>query len=104
MILEAATAAAMYWGDRWIAARDTPARPQTTAAQSCSRYSDPAAIRECLTRKMQTLQQPDGDMWDEDWISSVQPVTEGEQATTSAKAAKPKHGHSKQPVAEKPHT
>ena len=67
-LLEAATAAAMYWSDRLLAAE-----PQGTAAavktEQCSRYHEGEQIKQCLDLKMRTLQQPDGDMWDPDWIN-----------------------------------
>ena len=53
----------------------------------------------------QQQQEPDpmAQMWDPDWISSVTPVRDSEVSSGSAKAANPKHGSSKGPVASKPH-
>ena len=86
MIIEIATAAAMYLAD-------------ATAAQS--------DIPQWKPRLAQRVQQQDADpmaaMWDADWISAVTPVREGEQKSGSAKAANPNLGGSKASVASKPH-
>lgn len=100
MIIEIATAAAMYWSDRALAA-DTDIPVMKPRVESCSRYHDNDKIKACLDAKMKLLQQPDGDMWDTDWVSAVQPTVED---VGSAKAANPKSGHSKAPVAKKPHS
>jgi hypothetical protein len=87
MIIEIATAAAMYLAD-------------ATAA--------PSDIPQMRPRAAQRVQQQDPDpyqaMWDPNWISSVTPVREPGQASGSAKAANPKHGGSKGVVASKPHS
>ncbi len=87
MIIEIATAAAMYWSDRALAT-DT-AIPQMTSPAAQCKYRDPQKIKQCLDLKMRTLQQQDGDMWDADWVSSVTPITDSTVANTSANAANP---------------
>ncbi len=87
MIVEIATAAAMYWSDRALAA-DTDIPQMTSPAAQC-KYRDPQKIKQCLDLKMQTLQQQDGDLWDTDWISSVSPIPEVGVTNTSAKTANP---------------
>ena len=101
MIIEIATAAAMYWGDRALAA-DSDIPQMKPRAESCSRYHDAQHVKQCLDAKMQILQQPDGDMWDPNWVSAITPADD--VTNTSAAAANPKHGHPKGPVAKKPHS
>jgi hypothetical protein len=90
MIIEIATAAAMYLADSTTAA---------TAAQSDIPQMKPRAVQQ------QQQQEPDpmAAMWDPNWISSVTPVRGSEQAGGSAKAANPNDGSSKGIVASKPH-
>ncbi len=76
MIIEIATAAQS----------DIP--PMQSPAQQC-KYQDPQKIKQCLDLKMRTLQQPDGDLWDPNWVSSVTPVPEVGITNTSANAANP---------------
>ena len=85
MIIEIATAAAMYLADATAAQSDIP-KMRPRAAQP----------------KQQ--QDPYQAMWDPNWTSSVTPVREGEQASGSAKAANPNDGGSKGSVAQKPHS
>jgi hypothetical protein len=89
MIIEIATAAAMYLADSATA----------TAAQSDIPQMKPRAVQQ------QQQQEPDpmAAMWDPNWISSVTPVRGSEQAGGSAKAANPNDGSSKASVASKPH-
>ncbi len=87
MIIEIATAAAMYWSDRALAA-DTDIPPMLPPAQQC-KYQDPQKIKQCLDLKMQTLQQQDGDLWDPNWVSSVTPIADSSITNTSATAANP---------------
>ena len=101
MILEAATAAAMYWADRTIADSSSLV-PQMRPELTC-RHRDPKRVQQCLTAKMHDQTDPYAALWDADWVSSITPVNEGEQKNTSAKAANPKHGGSKGAVASKPH-
>jgi len=107
MIIEIATAAAMYLADSTTAATAAesdipPMRPKTQ--QQC-RSRDPQKIRQCLDHKLQQ-QEPDpyAAMWDPDWISSVTPVREGEQKSGSAYTPNPNNGSSKASVASKPHS
>ena len=88
MIIEIATAAVMYLAD------------STTAAQSDIPQMLPRAAH-----KVTQQQEPDpmAQMWDPNWISSVTPVRESEQASGSAKAVNPNDGGSKGVVASKPH-
>lgn len=89
MIIEIATAAAMYLADA------------TTAAQSDIPQMRPRAAQPRDLTQQQT--DPNAAMWDPNWISSVTPVREGEQKSASAKATNPNDGGSKAPVAKKPH-
>ena len=91
MIIEIATAAAMYLAENVTA----------TAAQS-----DIPQMRPRLAQHRENKQQepdPMAAMWDPNWISSVTPVREPGQASGSAKAANPNNGSSKGVVASKPH-
>ena len=92
MIIEIATAAAMYLAET----------AATTAAQS---DIPPMRPRAAQPRHQKQQQDPDpyAAMWDPNWISSVTPVREGGQASGSAKATNPNDGGSKAPVAKKPH-
>ena len=106
MIIEIATAAAMYLADSTTLARaahlDIP-KMQPRTQQQC-RSRDPLKIKQCLDHKLQQQDlDPMADMWDPDWISSVTPVRDSEVSSGSATAANPKHGSSKAPVASKPH-
>jgi hypothetical protein len=89
MIIEIATAAAMYLAENVTA----------TAAQSDIPQMRPRAAQP----KKQQDPDPYAAMWDPNWISSVTPVREGEQKSGSANTANPKHGGSKASVASKPH-
>ena len=90
MIIEIATAAAMYLAEN----------ATTTAAAS--------DIPPMKPRAAQRVQQQDPDpyaaMWDPNWISSVTPARGSEQKSGSASTANPKHGGSKGSVASKPHS
>ena len=92
MIIEIATAAAMYLADSTTAA---------TAAQSDIPQMKPRAAQHRENKQ----QEPDpyAAMWDPNWISSVTPVREPGQASGSAKATNPNDGSSKAPLAKKPH-
>lgn len=68
MILEAATAAAMYFSNQALAAESDI--PVMVPALSC-RYKDPKRMQACLDRKMQNTPDPYQDMWDPNWISSI---------------------------------
>lgn len=69
MILEAATAAAMYFSNQALAGEsDIPAfRPHTAIC----RTKDAAQRKACLDRKMQDNPDPYQDMWDPNWVSSI---------------------------------
>ena len=87
MIIEIATAAAMYLAENVT----------TTAAQS-----DIPPMRPRAAQPKQQQPDPYAAMWDPNWISSVTPVREGEQASGSANTANPNLGSSKASVASKP--
>ena len=89
MIIEIATAAVMYLAD------------STTAAQSDIPVMLPRAAHKATQQ-----QEPDpmAQMWDPNWISSVTPVRESEQASASANTTNPNLGSSKGVVASKPHS
>jgi hypothetical protein len=90
MIIEIATAAAMYLAEN----------AATTAA--------PSDIPPMRPRAAQPKQPQDPDpyaaMWDPNWISSVTPVRGSEQKSGSATATNPNYGGSKGSVASKPQT
>jgi len=87
MIIEIATAAAMYLAENVT----------TTAAQS-----DIPPMRPRAAQPKQQQPDPYAAMWDPNWISSVTPVREGEAASGSANTANPNDGGSKGAVAKKP--
>ena len=89
MIIEIATAAAMYLAENVTA----------TAAQS-----DIPQMRPRAAPKVTQQQEPDpmAQMWDPNWISSVTPTRESEAASGSATAPNPNDGSSKARVAKKP--
>jgi len=87
MIIEIATAAAMYLAENVTA----------TAAQS-----DIPPMRPRAAQPKQQQPDPYAAMWDPNWISSVTPVREGGQASGSANTANPNDGGSKGAVAKKP--
>ena len=93
MIIEIATAAAMYLAENVTA----------TAAES-----DIPQMRPRAAQHRENKQQQDADpyaaMWDPNWISSVTPVRGSEVSSGSAKAANPNDGSSKASVASKPHS
>jgi hypothetical protein len=88
MIIEIATAAAMYLADATAAPSDIP------------------QMRPRAQQKITQQQEPDPyqAMWDPNWISSVTPARGSEQKSGSATATNPKHGGSKGVVASKPHS
>ena len=89
MIIEIATAAAMYLADATAAQSDIP--PMKPRAQPK------------ITQQQQQEPDPYAAMWDPNWISSVTPARGSEQKSGSATATNPKHGGSKGSVASKPH-
>jgi hypothetical protein len=91
MIIEIATAAAMYLAENVTA----------TAAESDIPQMRPRAAQPRDLTQQQT--DPNAAMWDPNWISSVTPATEAEQKSGSATATNPKHGGSNGSVASKPH-
>ena len=102
MIIEIATAAAMYLAENATATAAESDIPQMRPRAALCRDRDPVKVRQCFDRKQQEPD-PYAAMWDADWISSVTPATEGEQKSGSATATNPKHGGSKGAVASKPH-
>ncbi len=87
MIIEIATAAAMYWANTATAA-DTDI-PQMLPPAAVCKYRDPQKLRQCLNAKMQPEPDPYAQMWDPNWVSAVTPVTEPGQASGSASTANP---------------
>ena len=87
MIIEIATAAAMYWANTATAAQSDIPQMLPPAAQC--RYRDPQKLRQCLNAKLQPEPDPYAAMWDPNWVSSVTPVTEPGQASGSANTANP---------------
>ena len=77
MIIEIATAAAMYLAENVTAAESDI--PQMRPRAALCRDRDPVKIRQCFDRKQQQEPDPYAQMWDPNWISSVTPVREGEQ-------------------------
>ena len=103
MIIEIATAAAMYLAENVTATAAQSDIPQMKPRAALCRDRDPVKVRQCLDRKQQQEPDPYAAMWDPNWISSVTPVREAGQASGSAKPTNPKHGGSKGVVASKPH-
>ena len=87
MIIEIATAAAMYWSDRALAAESDI--PQMLSPAAVCRYRDPQKLRQCLNAKMQPQPDPYAAMWDPNWVSSVTSVQDSSITNTSATAANP---------------
>ena len=87
MIIEIATAAAMYWANAATAA-DTDI-PQMLPPAAVCRYRDPQKLRQCLNAKMQPEPDPYAAMWDPNWVSSVSLIPEPGVTNTSAKTANP---------------
>ena len=87
MIIEIATAAAMYWSDRALAAESDIPQMLPPAAQC--RYRDPQKLRQCLNAKMQPEPDPMAAMWDPNWVSSVTPISDSSITNTSANTANP---------------
>ena len=68
MILEAATAAAMYFSNQALAAEsDIP----VMVPQAMCRFKEPKRVRACLDRKFQNTHDAYQDMWDPNWVSSI---------------------------------
>jgi hypothetical protein len=103
MIIEIATAAAMYLAENVTATAAESDIPQMRPRAALCRDRDPQKLRQCLNAKMQPEPDPYAAMWDPNWISSVTPVREGEQKSGSATTANPNDGGSKGSVASKPH-
>jgi hypothetical protein len=68
MLLEIATAAAMYAYNTATAAESDI--PVMVPALSC-RYKDPRKVRQCLDQKMRPAPDPYAAMWDPNWVSSI---------------------------------
>ena len=85
MIIEAATAAAMYFSNQALAAEsDIP----VMVPQAQCKYKEPKRVRACLDRKMQDTPDPYQDMWDPNWVSSItyKPEDVRQPESDSAKA------------------
>ena len=104
MIIEIATAAAMYLAENATTTAAQSDIPQMISPAALCRYKDPQKLRQCLNAKMRPEPDPYAAMWNPNWISTVTPVREGEQKSGSAKATNPNLGSSKGAVASKPHT
>ena len=87
MIIEIATAAAMYWANTATAAQSDI--PQMLPPAAVCRYRDPQKLRQCLNAKLQPEPDPYAAMWDPNWVSAVTPVTEPGVTNTSATTANP---------------
>ncbi len=83
MILEAATAAAMYWANSATAAESDI--PVMVPAAQC-RFRDLRKTRACLDAKFRNDPDPNQDMWDPNWISSITYKPEDVIQDDSAKA------------------
>jgi hypothetical protein len=85
MIIEAATAAAMYFANQALAAEsDIP----VMVPQAQCKYKEPKRVRACLDRKMQDTPDSYQDMWDPNWVSSItyKPEDVRQPESDSAKA------------------
>jgi hypothetical protein len=103
MIIEIATAAAMYLAENATATAAQSDIPQMRPRAALCRDRDNERIRQCFDRKQQQDPDPYAAMWDPNWISAVTPVREAEQKSGSATATNPNYGGSKGVVASKPH-
>jgi hypothetical protein len=90
MIIEIATAAAMYLAENVTATAAQSDIPQMRPRAALCRDRDPVKIRQCFERKQQQEPDPYAAMWDPNWVSSVTPVREGETASGSAKHSQSK--------------
>ena len=86
MIIEIATAAAMYLAENVTATQSDIPQMRPRAAQ-CS-YRDPVKVRQCFDRKQQEPD-PYAQMWDPNWVSSITPIPEAGITNTSAKTPDP---------------
>jgi hypothetical protein len=91
MIIEIATAAAMYLAENVTATATQSDIPQMRPRAALCRDRDPVKIRQCFERKQQQEPDPYQAMWDPNWVSSVTPVREGEQASGSANSSQSKY-------------
>lgn len=69
MLLEIATAAAMYAYNNTTTAAESDI-PVMVPTAMC-RFKDTKKIRECLERKMRPEPDPYAAMWDPNWVSSI---------------------------------
>ncbi len=83
MILEAATAAAMYFSTQVSAAESDV--PVMVPAAQC-KFRDPQKIKACLEAKFRNNPDPVQDMWDTDWVSTITYRPEDVVENDSAKA------------------
>jgi hypothetical protein len=92
MILEAATAAAMYWSTQASAAESDV--PTMVPAAQC-RFKDTKKIKQCLDAKFKNTPDPYQDMWDPNWVSSItyrpEDVVENDSAKAGAKMLPKSH-------------
>ena len=89
MIIEIATAAAMYLAENVTATAAESDIPQMRPRAALCRDRDPVKVRQCFDRKQQPEPDPYAAMWDPNWVSSVTPVTEPGVTNTSANTANP---------------
>ena len=89
MIIEIATAAAMYLAENVTATAAESDIPQMRPRAALCRDRDPQKLRQCLNAKMLPEPDPYAQMWDPNWISSVTPIPEVSVTSTSASTANP---------------
>ena len=89
MIIEIATAAAMYLAENVTATAAESDIPQMRPRAALCRDRDPQKLRQCLNAKMQPEPDPYAAMWDPNWISAVTPIPEPGVTNTSATTANP---------------
>jgi hypothetical protein len=87
MIIEIATAAAMYLAENVTAAQSDI--PQMRPRAALCRDRDPQKIRQCFDRKQQQEPDPYAQMWDPNWVSSITAIPEVGVTNTSATTANP---------------
>ena len=89
MIIEIATAAAMYLAENATATAAESDIPQMRPRAALCRDRDPVKVRQCFDRKQQQEPDPYAQMWDPNWISSVTPIPEVTVTNTSASTLNP---------------
>ena len=71
MIIEIATAAAMYLAENVTATAAESDIPQMQPRAALCRDRDPVKIRQCFDRKQQQEPDPYAAMWDPNWVSAI---------------------------------